>query len=282
MIFLFGHRQESVIKFVKKKLEQKQIKPVMVSQEILGNKVKLIIRSKTPSHIIIHKGRKNYISAKDIIINRLSIYEPSLDTFLNIFINSCPARVYNSYDTNIFVSSKPLQLVKERVLDERWKRPKTLITNQKNKIIGSYQKKWIFKSMGGQRSIVTKYLTNAPRCNLENLKSCPVLFQEYIDAHTCLKVHNFGLKTYSIQIKSNNTDYRYEKTTSFYHHNGDCKIRTIAKEIRQKTGIDYFDFDLLKRGSKYFFLEVNASPAPSDFKDVQKSKLTDKFINFLL
>ncbi len=127
---------------------------------------------------------------------------------MQLFIDNCHGKVINRSEDMMSNNSKPYQmfLAKEAGINI----PDTCITTSEEIALDFYaekQKKIIYKSISGTRSIVQKLKeTDMPK--LGKLFFCPTQFQEFIEGQN-LRVHVINETTISTAIRSEATDYRY-------------------------------------------------------------------------
>jgi len=186
-----------------------------------------------------------------------------LDQSLLTWLELTPARVVNRPAAMQPNSSKPFQLAVIRAFG--FLVPRTLLTTD----IGELQDFWegcgevVYKSASGMRSRVSR-LRPEHRSRLDNVVSCPTLFQEHIPGRD-VRVHVIGSDVYASEIVSGCDDYRYpgeegppEIRALTLPHDVEDRCRAMSRGM----ALEIAGIDLRRRddGSWYCF-EVNPSPA---------------------
>ena len=122
----------------------------------------------------------------------------------------------------------------------------------------------IYKLTSGSRSIVQR-LKSVNANSLRNVRTCPVLFQEYIEG-VDIRVHTVGSSVFATEIRSEATDYRYAQR---FGTSAELSPGSIPREIAngsvalsREFGLAVAGIDLRRTSAgKYYFFEVNPSPA---------------------
>ncbi len=127
---------------------------------------------------------------------------------MQLFIDNCQAKVVNRSEDMMSNNSKPYQmfLAKEAGINI----PDTCITTSEKTALDFYeekQKKIIYKSISGTRSIVRKF-EDADMQRLGKLFFCPTQFQEFVEGQN-LRVHVINESAIATAVESEATDYRY-------------------------------------------------------------------------
>lgn len=162
--------------------------------------------------------------------------------------------------------------------------PDTLVTNDINHARAFWDKheRVIYKSCSGERSIVTELDEQTLTARAQNLASCPVLFQQYIDG-TDVRVHVVGAEIFATAVMSNSTDYRYDAKSSWAAVDLPGEIATACVNLSQALNLDLsgVDLRLTPSGDVYCF-EVNPSPAFSVYEDATRQPIADAIAKHLV
>lgn len=143
--------------------------------------------------------------------------------------------------------------------------PRSLSTNSHSQalaFIESCKNGVIYKSNSSNRSIVVAFLPrDQPRLGL--LRKCPVFFQERIQG-TNVRVHVLRDKTFSVQIRSEDVDYRYDPSPHVTEgpHALPEEIADKCVAITRDLGLVFSGIDLVvgDDDGEYYCLEVNPMP----------------------
>jgi glutathione synthase/RimK-type ligase-like ATP-grasp enzyme len=196
-------------------------------------------------------------------------YSRALHATLMRWLEIAPARVVNRSGPQASNFSKPYQAQLIRACG--FAIPRTLITNQPQLVrdFVADHGRVVYKSISGVRSIV-KELDAARLANLEQIRWCPVQFQEYVPGMN-VRVHTIGREVFATQISSEATDYRYA------HHDAlSAELRPISlsDELAERClqlattlrlPLAGIDLKLRPDGEAVCF-EVNPSPAYSYYE----------------
>ncbi len=110
----------------------------------------------------------------------------------------------------------------------------------------------------------------------------PVIAQEFIKSPS-YRVTIIGNKIVQTALKRNNAGWKatgvYAK--SFEHFNVDKKLERIIKKIIKYLDIKICGIDFLKKGNKWYLLEVNGQPS-LNFYEEEREKMTELALNFLI
>lgn len=176
-----------------------------------------------------------------------------------------PARVVNRASAMASNGSKPFQT--QIISRAGFGVPETLVTNDPALVLAFVEqhRRVIYKSVSGSRSIVQE-LTAADFTRLEDIRWCPVQFQEHISG-VDVRVHVIGSRHFATRVTSEATDYRYAGL------NGGRAARlepfALPDEIAERCidltrglGLRFSGIDLrLTDDGGWVCFEVNPSPA---------------------
>ncbi len=189
---------------------------------------------------------------------------------LGRWLEAAPLPVVNRNRAGHSNVSKPYQA---QIIRRRFFVPESLVTNDPEEALAfrALYGRVIYKSVSGQRSIVTEF-TDADEWRLRDLPKCPVLFQQYIEGQE-VRVHTVGERVFATAVESDATDYRYG------HQFGLEAARLTAVEISEhvaeacvglaaELGLGFAGIDLrfAPDGAVYCF-EVNPSPGYSYYEE---------------
>ena len=162
--------------------------------------------------------------------------------------------------------------------------PDTLVTNDINQVRAFWEKhgRVVYKSCSGERSIVTELDEYTLNSRAQNLASCPVLFQQYIDG-TDIRVHTVGSELFATAVMSKSTDYRYDAQSSWAAVDLPSEISAACVNPGQALDLDLAGIDLriTPSGDVYCF-EVNPSPAFSAYEDATRQPIAASIAKHLI
>ena len=150
--------------------------------------------------------------------------------------------------------------------------PETLVTNDPERVrafYGRHQKRVIYKSISGVRSIV-QLLKDEDLERLDAIRACPTQFQAFV-AGTNVRVHTVGAEVFATAIHTEATDYRYATRQG---SEAELEAFTLPDalaarclKLAQGLGLAFAGIDLkfTPQGEVYCF-EVNPSPAFSYYE----------------
>ena len=193
----------------------------------------------------------------------------------------CP--IVNRLSASASNHSKPFQL--QRMKAEGFLVPETLVTNDTvlaKDFCRRQGNQVVFKSISGYRAR-TQLLDRQNYARLELLPQCPTLFQRFIPG-TDVRVHVVGDQCFALRIASTEVDYRYSSQTSVSIHS--CEMPKAVDEMCRRvtrifglymSGIDFRVTD----AGEWFALEVNPTPAFTNFEALGNQPLTDHVLALL-
>jgi hypothetical protein len=177
-----------------------------------------------------------------------------------------PPRWVNSAAASRLAELKAFQLVNARA--EGLRVPLTRITNDPEAVkeFAEDGKNLIYKRVGPAPlpPTGTKPLLPSDLLRLGDLKNCPTLFQERIDAQFDIRVTVIGQSLYATEIDSQNgaspLDWRFDHSVKFREHVLDAETSNRLRALVRRLGLRYGAIDLrLTPGGEYVFLEINPS-----------------------
>lgn len=185
----------------------------------------------------------------------------SLHAAIEAWLETTSACVINRTSANDSNNSKPYQAM---IIRDHFDIPATLVTNDADAVAAfrSEFKRIIYKSVSGERSIVTEFgAADVERLPL--MKNAPVQFQEYVSGID-VRVHVVGTEVFATCVESNAVDYRYD-------HSGRVRMQAIdispavAAEcvaLTRRLGLELSGIDLrYADDGRIVCFEVNPSPA---------------------
>lgn len=165
--------------------------------------------------------------------------------------------------------SKPMQ--GQLILRHGFSIPETLVTNDPDEV-RSFRRRHgrvIYKSASYVRSVV-KLLDDGDAERLDAVRSCPVLFQQFVEGVN-LRVHTVGKRAFATSIKSSAVDYRYaylDGETERLEPAALCEgLANRCVALAAAFGLDFAGIDLIiNDAGEACCLEVNPSPAFSYYE----------------
>lgn len=217
-----------------------------------------------------------YQNASDLIAN----HAVSATWILSQWLEVAPIRVMNRGSANDSNSSKAYQLQQIR---HHIPVPNTIVTNDIDQVrnFREQYKRVIYKSCSGERSIVTELDDNTLESRAEALKTCPVLFQEYIEG-TDIRVHVVGEHIFATAVTSTTIDYRYDNNTTWVAIDLSDKHKTACITLTHALGLELSGIDLrLTPTGEIYCFEVNPSPAFSVYEEQSGQPISDAIAMYL-
>jgi hypothetical protein len=184
------------------------------------------------------------------------------------FCDVAPIPVLNRPSAMVSNNSKPFQA---QLIRAHFQVPETLVTTDPDAALAFWQRHRtvIYKSVSGQRSIVTK-LSDAHVDRLDDVRWCPTQLQEHV-AGRDYRVHVIDRRVFATEVLSGADDYRYAS-----RQGSECELRAfeVPAEVAERSvalahalGLPLAGIDLRRTpdGSWYCF-EVNPSPCFSYYE----------------
>ncbi len=193
-----------------------------------------------------------------------------LHQLLHQFIELSDARVLNRSAAMASNASKPLQA--QLVQRHGFLTPPTLITNEPASARRFLERhgQVIFKSISGQRSIVTR-LDGDALARLDVIRACPVQFQALVPG-TDVRVHVVGETVHATAIATGAVDYRYARQQGspppvLQPATLDEGLARRCISLSVELGLELAGIDLRLMGDRQACcFEVNPSPAFSYYE----------------
>ena len=188
---------------------------------------------------------------------------------LTEWIELTPARVLTRSRPQSSNASKPYQA--QRILACGFDVPETLITNEPDEARAFLARhgRVIYKSASGVRSVVRE-LAETDLERLDDIRWCPVQFQEYV-AGRDVRAHVVAGEVFATEVASDGIDYRYAPgeggTTTLTetvlpdHVTDACRVLAESLEL-PLAGIDL----RIGEGGRVICFEVNPSPGFSYYE----------------
>jgi glutathione synthase/RimK-type ligase-like ATP-grasp enzyme len=181
-----------------------------------------------------------------------------------------PARVVNRTSAMASNFSKPYQI--QLIKQHGFMVPETLITNNPELVKGFLKKHQhvVYKSISGVRSIV-QMLEQKDIDRLDQIKWCPVQFQEYIEGSN-VRVHVVGSDVFATEAVSAATDYRYPQfnegaSTELNGFTLSDETARLCIKLNRELNLEFSGIDLkITPQGKIYCLEVNTSPGFSYYE----------------
>jgi glutathione synthase/RimK-type ligase-like ATP-grasp enzyme len=211
-----------------------------------------------------------------------STHASTLHLILDEWLEVTPARVINRTSANDSNNSKPYQAL---MIRRHFYVPETLVTNQPDAALDfcSQHPRTIYKSISGERSIVTEFDTqDMERLNL--LQNSPIQLQEWISGFD-VRVHVVGDRAFATRVESAAIDYRYDYSINgagftAYELPADVEDACIQLTAEMKLGLAGLDLRFTNDG-RVFCFEVNPSPAYSVFESSTAQPIAEAIALYL-
>lgn len=206
------------------------------------------------------------LDADDLLRTRVRALHQLLTQFIDLH-DGCVINRTAAMATN---ASKPLQA---RLLEAHgFAIPPTLITNDPDlaRDFHARHQHVIFKSISGQRSIVTE-LDAQWLERLETVRACPVQFQTLVRG-TDVRVHVIGETALATAVASTATDYRYAtrqgaSAAVLQPAQLDDAVAERCVGVAASMGLELAGIDLrLGADGRVYCFEINPSPAFSYYE----------------
>lgn len=200
---------------------------------------------------------------------------------LGQWVEIAPIRVMNRGSTNESNSTKAFQAQQIR---HHFSVPETLVTNdiEEVRVFWNQCGRVVYKSCSGERSIVTELDSHILESRGETLKSCPVMFQQYVEG-TDIRVHVVGEHTFATAVTSTATDYRYDSKASWRAIDLSDDLKAACIALSHVLGLELAGIDLrITLSGEIYCFEVNPSPAFSVYEDQTNLPISDAIAMYLM
>jgi glutathione synthase/RimK-type ligase-like ATP-grasp enzyme len=202
---------------------------------------------------------------------------------LNLWLQHSPGMVINTPKSQITNGSKPYQ--SWIIQQYGFKIPRSIITNnpvRAREFIEQHDRQVIFKSVSAERSEVCM-VSDESMENLESLTHCPTLFQERVPGID-LRVHTLATgEVLASEIRSESSDYRYDKERSIVPTEIPENIREICVNITRDLGLYLSGIDVRRTpDGDYYCFEVNPSPAFTWYENQTGQPISQAVANMLV
>ncbi|MBC1224362.1 PqqD family peptide modification chaperone [Nostoc sp. UCD121] len=283
MIIIFGGLVDSVEAYVCERLLSKNIDFLLLDARQYPHQFDLDYYLKDG----VIEGFIRYGSQKLALSDIRSIYvryitKPSWP--LLALADTLPSLVVNRPSASASNASKPYQ--QQIISKYGFKVPCTLVTTVPEEarcFYEEYDGRVIYKSVSSVRSIVKK-LTPADLKQMEQVRNCPVQFQEYVPG-VDIRVHTVGNRLFAAEITSEASDYRYASEDDNRIIRGIELPADIAQrclDLTKGLGLVMGGIDLRRSPSgDYYCFEVNPSPAFTFFESYTQHKIGDALTKLL-
>lgn len=199
-----------------------------------------------------------------------------------------PQQWVNSPTSSRLAELKAFQLVNAHA--EGLRVPRTRITNDPEAVkeFADDVKNLIYKRIGPvpRPLTATKPLLPSDLARLGDLKNCPTLFQERIDAKLDIRVTVIGQSLYATEIDSQSgaspLDWRFDHTAKFQEHGLDAGTSDRLLALMRRLSLRYGAIDLrLTPDGEYVFLEINPSGQYLFIELLTGTPLSDRMAAYL-
>lgn len=199
--------------------------------------------------------------------------------------DAAPGRIVNSPSASEANGCKPYQA--RLIARHGFRIPETLITTDASALekFRRRHRRIIFKSISGQRSIVTR-MTRTHAQLIPNLRWCPTMFQEFV-AGTEFRANVVGERVFAARVESAADDYRYGPRQG---HATRIFAATLPPEVEQRVVQMSADMRLLVAGvdlrltpdGGWTCFEVNPSPGFLYYESATGQPITEAVADLLL
>jgi glutathione synthase/RimK-type ligase-like ATP-grasp enzyme len=276
---VLGSNQENIVTHVYRSLLSREIEALMIEQSDIPNTVRIIMEAKgkeLKGYFLQQDSKK--ILFEDITsiyarpgVGYFEVYEQYEQKEIDFVNSECLIAltwlleygnflVLNRPSASRSNASKPNQisLIQQFGLQV----PRTLITNDQQAIKEFYENhngEVIYKSISSVRSIVRK-MTEEDLNRLDTLRYSPIQIQECIDGID-IRVHVVGQEYFASEICSEESDYRYDRTTSMKRFDLPDEVAEACFKTADGLNLPLAGIDLrmTPEGAFYCF-EANPSP----------------------
>lgn len=212
----------------------------------------------------------------------LVMHAAAVHVALDAWLEATPARVVNRTFANDSNNSKPFQAL---MIRRYFHVPETLVTNEPAVALAfcSQNTRTIYKSISGERSIVTEF-SSPDNDRLHLLRNSPVQLQAWVDGFD-VRVHVVGGQTFATEVESTAIDYRYDhsaggaKFTAF-DLPADVEEACVRLTEEMQLGLAGLDLRFASDG-RVFCFEVNPSPAYSVFESATGQPISKALASYL-
>jgi glutathione synthase/RimK-type ligase-like ATP-grasp enzyme len=192
----------------------------------------------------------------------------AIDAALWCFADVAPIVVLNRPSAMNSNNSKPFQA---HAIRDYFLVPQTLITTDPDAAHAFWERHGaiIYKSVSGQRSIVTRLLPSDVE-RLDDLRWCPTQLQEYVRGRD-YRVHIVDRLVFATEVLSSADDYRYAA-----RQGADCELRAceLPANVAERSvalahtlGLPLAGVDLRRTpDGRWYCFEVNPSPCFSYYE----------------
>jgi glutathione synthase/RimK-type ligase-like ATP-grasp enzyme len=217
-------------------------------------------------------------AADDPLVTHAAAVHLALDAWLE----ATPARVVNRTFANDSNNSKPYQAL---VIRRYFHVPETLVTNEPDAAMTfcSQHTRTIYKSISGERSIVTEFGAH-DRDRLHLLRNSPVQLQAWVDGFD-VRVHVVGNQAFATRVESTSVDYRYDHSSdgaqfTAFELPTDVEEACLRLTEEMQLGLAGLDLKFASDGRVLCF-EVNPSPAYSVFESATGQPISQALAAYL-
>ncbi len=221
-------------------------------------------------------------------------YGNTEDGYLNNLIyrerNCALISLFQSLECNWVNSYKAIELHKTKIYQlnlmakNNIRIPKTLITNEKEKLIEFYEsnnKSIIYKPVLGGALTEQIKDTDLTDEKLETLKTSPIQLQEFIEG-TDVRVYAMGDKIFAAEIRANTIDFRGDDAAEIVPIELPEKIQNDCRKILDILSLSYSGIDIRRNnGGEYIFIEANPAPMFIHFEKQTGYPITDSLVELL-
>ena len=205
-----------------------------------------------------------------------SAHVREVDAALWCFADVAPIAVLNRPSAMVSNNSKAFQA---QLIRDHFLVPETLVTTDPDAALGFWQRHHavIYKSVSGQRSIVTRLSTTDIE-RLDDMRWCPTQLQEHVQGRD-YRVHVVDRRVFATEVLSSADDYRYAS-----QQGAECELRAfeLPSDVAERSvslahalNLPLAGIDLRRTpDDSWYCFEVNPSPCFSYYERHTGQRMT--------
>ncbi|MCL5055992.1 MAG: RimK domain-containing protein ATP-grasp [Firmicutes bacterium] len=279
MILVLGSNQETIVTHLYQSLISRGMDAIMIVQSDIPNTIKIIMEAKgdeITGYFLLENSKKILFNGIRSIYARpgvgyFEVYDQYEQKEIDFVNSECLITltwlleygnflVLNRPSASRSNASKPNQIRLIQALGLQV--PKTLVTNDPEAIKEFYENhkgEVIYKSISSVRSIVRK-MKEEDFERLDTLRYSPVQVQECIDGID-IRVHVVGQEIFASEICAQESDYRYDRTTSMKRFDLPEEIAQACFTVAYGLNLPLAGIDLrMTPEGEFYCFEANPSP----------------------
>ena len=171
--------------------------------------------------------------------------------------------------------------------------PKTYILNNLNLIKSLYSNKTppnklIYKPMFGSQGDDIQIINNLDEVKTIKANGNIFYIQEFIEIDPSHDYRVLAIKDNNKYLMFSMTRYgttflnNYSKGAKCEFHEIDENLKSISEKIIKIFDIDFCGIDFIKKGKKYYTIEINSIPAWKGIQSVHEENIADQFVKCMI